>query len=161
MHQLANQVFDVPADVASLAELGRVGFYKRHFDKLGNVLDEIRFSDTGRPDQDYVLLDVFGFFRAPRVFFLQRAQILCVVVMVANRNRKDFLRFFLLDHESVQMRFDVPRKKIELEFPTLDLLRFFFVSGNGGLRFRKSRDCNPLAEVLFHELRDLGFQFFR
>src|SRR5437667_12875617 len=67
MHQLANQVFDVPADVASLAELGRVGFYKRHFDKLGNVLDEIRFSDTGRPDQDYVLLDVFGFFRAPRV----------------------------------------------------------------------------------------------
>src|SRR6266481_8709351 len=84
-----------------------------------------------------------------------------MVVMIANGDRQHLLRFILLDHEAVEMRFNVPRQKIELEFLLIGLVRFFFLFRWCGLRFGKSRHRDPVAEVLFHELRDLGLQFFR
>src|SRR5436309_7403096 len=29
-------------------------FYKRHLDQVGDVFDQIRFADPGRPDQDHI-----------------------------------------------------------------------------------------------------------
>ena len=87
MHQFAHQVFDITADVTGLAELCRVRFHKRHLDQIGNMFDQVRFADTGRADQDHVLLDVFNFLRAVRILFLQPPEVIGVVVMIANRNR--------------------------------------------------------------------------
>src|SRR5881409_2736918 len=40
-----------------------------------------------------------NYLRAPGIFFLKPAPLICVVVMLANGNREDLLRFILLDHE--------------------------------------------------------------
>ena len=125
------------------------------------MFDQIRFADPGRPDQDHILLDVFDLLRPPGVFFLKPAQVIGVVVMVANGNREDLLRFILLDHEAIKMRFDVARQEIELEFIMVDFVRPFILFCCRRLRLGKGRNRNPIAEVLFHELRDLGLQLFR
>ncbi len=57
--QLAHQVFDVAADVTRFAELRRVRLHERHPDQLGDVLDEVGFSDAGRADENDVLFGVF------------------------------------------------------------------------------------------------------
>ena len=105
-----------------------------------------------------------GLLRARRIFFLQLAQIIRVIVMIADRDREDLLRLVLLDHEPVEMRLDVARQKIENEIVLVDLLRrLFSLLRRAGFRFglSKGRERNPVAEVLFHELRDLGLQFLR
>jgi len=75
------------------------------------VFDQIRFADAGWSNQDHVLLDVFNFLSAVRILFLEPAKVIGVVVMIANRNREDFLRFLLLDDEPVQMRLDIARSR--------------------------------------------------
>jgi hypothetical protein len=41
------------------------------------------------------------------------------------------------------------------------LLRLFILDRGGRRRLGERRHRDPIAEVLFHELRDLGLQFFR
>ena len=66
LHQLAHEIFHVAADVAGLAEFGRVRLDERHLDQLRDVFDQVGFPDAGRPDQNDVLLRVFRFVRARR-----------------------------------------------------------------------------------------------
>ena len=73
MHQLAHQIFYIAADVACLAELGRVGFHKRHFDQVRDVLDQVCFAHTGWADQNHILLDIFYLLRPSDIFFLEAA----------------------------------------------------------------------------------------
>ena len=115
LHQFPHEIFDVAADITRLAEFRRVRFHKRNFDQLRDVFDQIGFTDAGRADQDHILLRVFGFLRAIRVFALEPPQIIDVIVMIANCDREDLLRFVLLDNESVEMRLDIAREKIESE----------------------------------------------
>src|SRR5437762_11747073 len=75
------------------------------------MLNEIDFADPSRPNQDHILLDVFDLLRAPGVFFLKPAQVIGMVVMVANRDRQNLLRFILPYHEPVEMRFNVARQE--------------------------------------------------
>ena len=162
LHQLAHEIFHVAADVTGLAELRRVRFHKRNLDQLGDVLDEIGFSDAGRPDENDVLFRVFGLFGAGRVLLLELAQIIDVVVMIANRDREDLLRFVLFDDEAVEMRLDVARQKIEDESSSRSFCGgFFVVPASAALGLGESRERDLVAEVRFHELRELGLQFFR
>ena len=73
------------------------------------------------------MLDVFNFLSAVRILFLEPPKVIGVVVMIANRNRENFLRFILFDDEPVQMRLDVARQQIELELLVLGFLRLFFL----------------------------------
>ena len=139
MHQLAHQIFHISAHVPCLAEFRGVRFHKRHFDQVSNVFDQISFADPGRSDQNHVLFDVFNLLRTRGVFSLKTAQIIGMVVMIANCDRQHLLRFILLDHEPVEMRFNVPRQKVELEFLLIGLVRFFFLFRWRGLRLGKSR----------------------
>jgi hypothetical protein len=52
--------------------------------------------------------------------------------MIANRNREDFLRFLLFDDEPVQMRLDIARQQMELEFRVFCFLRLFSSSATAG-----------------------------
>src|SRR3954464_6420220 len=79
--------------------------------------------------------------------------------MITNRNREDFLRFLLFDYEPVQMSFDVARQQVEFEF--LGFRRLFILFGCRLLWLGNCRNGNMVAEVLFHEVRDLGLQLFR
>ena len=161
VHQLAHQIFNVTTDIAGLAELGRVRFHKRHFDQVRDVLDQICFADTGWADQDHILLNIFDLLRPLDIFFLEAAQIVGVVVMIANGNRENLLRLILLYHEPIKMRFNIARQEVEFEFLMVCLLDLFLVFCRRLLRLRKGRNRDPITEVLFHELRDLGFQLFR
>jgi hypothetical protein len=140
VHQLAHQIFDVTADVTGLAELCRVRFHKRHLDQVGDVFDQIRFADACRSNEDHVLLNVFNFLSAVRIFFLQPSEVIGVVVMIANRNREDFLRFLLFDDESVQMRFYVARQQMELEFFMVGFLQLFILLRDRWLRLGNCRN---------------------
>ena len=59
------------------------------------------------------------------------------------------------------MRLYVARQQIEFEFLTLSFLRLLVFLCRCWLRLGNCRDGYAVAEVLFHELRDLGFQLFR
>jgi len=86
------------------------------------------------------LLDVFNFLRPVRIFFLQPPEVVGVVVMIANRNRQDLLRFLLFDDKAVQMRLYVARQQIEFEFFVLCFLRLFVLLCRCRLRLGNSRD---------------------
>ncbi len=58
VHQLPHQVFNVAADIAGLAELGRVGLDEGDPDLLGDELDDVGLADAGGPDKEQVALDV-------------------------------------------------------------------------------------------------------
>jgi len=109
VYQLAHQILHVATNVTGLAELRRVRFHKRHLDQIRDVFDQICFADTRRSNQDHVLLDVFNFLSAIRILFLESPEVIGVVVMIANCNREDFLRFLLFDDEPVQMCLDITR----------------------------------------------------
>ena len=140
MHQLAHQILHVATDVTGLAELRRVRLYKRHLDQIGDVFDQIRFADARRSDQDHVLLHVFNFLSAVRILFLQPPKVIGVVVMIANRNREDFLRFLLFDDEPVEMRFDIARQQIEFEVLVFGFLRLFILLCDRWLRLGNCRN---------------------
>ena len=59
LHQLANEVVDVRADVAGLAELGGVGFDEGNADEIRDMLDEVSLAHACRADNDDVLLSEF------------------------------------------------------------------------------------------------------
>jgi hypothetical protein len=67
------------------------------------------------------LLDVFDFLSAVRILSLESPKVIRMVVMIADGNREDFLRFLLFDYEPVQMCFDVARQQMEFEFLVLFL----------------------------------------
>ena len=161
VHQFAHQIFHIAADITGLAELSRVRLHKGHLDQIGDVFDQICFADPGRPDQDHVLLDVFDLLRPPGIFLLQPAQIIGMVVMIANGDSKDLLRLILFYDEPIEMRFNVARQEIEFEFLMVGLFRFLILFCCGLLRLGNRRDRDPIAEVLLHELRDLALQLFR
>ena len=125
------------------------------------MLDQIRFANTGRTDQNHILIGVFGLLGAPGIFLFEATQVIGMVVMIAHGDREHFLRFLLFDDEAVQMRLDIARQKIEFEFLIVDLLRFFILRRSRWFRLGKRRHGDSIAEVLFHELGDLGLQFFR
>ena len=124
------------------------------------MFDQICFADAGRSDQDHVLLDVFNFLGAVWILFLEPPKVIGVVVMIANRNREDFLRFLLFDDKPVEMRFDIARQQMEFEFLVLGFLRLFILLCDRWLRLGNCRNRDAVAEVLFHEVRDLGLQLF-
>ena len=113
LHQLADQILDVAAHVAGLAEFGRVGFDKRNTDKVGDVAHEVSFTDAGRTGDDHILLGVFDRRRFATVGAV--TQKFRVVVMVADRDGEDLFGFVLLDDETVEVRFDVARGEVEIE----------------------------------------------
>ena len=81
--------------------------------------------------------------------------------MIANGNRENLLRLILLYHKPIKMPFNVARQEVEFEFLMVCLLDLFLVFYRRLLRLRKGRNRDPITEVLFHELRDLGLQLFR
>src|SRR5207253_4323547 len=110
--------------------------------------------------QDDVLLCVFRFFRARGILFLQPAQVIDVIVMIANRDRKDLLRLVLLDDKPIEMRLDVTRQKIKDEL-LLGISRWLFLrAGLRSFRLRVSRKRNLVAEIRFHEFGKLCLKFF-
>src|ERR1043166_10006305 len=60
-------------------------------------------SDVCSSDLDDVLLNVFNFLSPVRILFLEATEVIGVVVMIANGNRQDFLRFLLFDYEPVKI----------------------------------------------------------
>ena len=86
------------------------------------------------------MLHVFNFLSAARILFLQPPKVIGVVVMIANRNREDFLRFLLFDDEPVEMRFDIARQQIEFEVLVLGFLRLFILLCNCRLRLGNCRN---------------------
>ena len=119
------------------------------------MLNQIRFADPGRPDQDHVLLCIFGFFRARRVLLLELAEEIDVVVMIADCDREDLLRFILLDDEAIEMRLDVARQEIKNKLRVVVLLRLLLGAGFHCFRLSVGRERNLVAEVRFHELGQL------
>src|SRR5215472_7488788 len=81
--------------------------------------------------------------------------------MIANRYRQDFLCFLLFDNKPVQMRLDVARQQMKLEFLVLRFRGLFILLCDRRFRFGNCRNRDTVAEVLFHELRNLGLQLFR
>ena len=139
VHELANQIFNVAADVTRLAELRRVRLYEGNFDQLGNVLDQVRFADAGRADQDDILLDVFNLLGTRGIFPFKPAQIVGVVVMIANRDRENLFRLLLFYDEPVEVRLDIPRKQVEFEILLVALFRLFILFRGGLFRLSKGR----------------------
>ena len=136
LHQLAHEILNVAADVTRLAEFRRVCLDERHLDQIGNVFDQVSFSDAGRSDQNHILLCVLSFFSARRVFLLQATKVIDVIVVIANRDREHLLGIVLLNDESVEMRFDLARQEIENKFFATRFLRFLIATRFGGFRLR-------------------------
>ena len=160
MHQLSDEILDVAADITGLAELGRVRLHEGNFNQIGNVLDEVGFSDTGRADEDNVLFRVLGFFGALRVVDFEPANVIDVVIVIAHGNGEDLLRFLLFDHEPIEVRLDVAREKVE-DKTLAGLPRWLFLLRLGALGLGESGEGNLVTEVGFHEFGELGLQFFR
>ena len=59
------------------------------------------------------------------------------------------------------MRLDIARQKIENELLALFSLRLLLGAGFHHFRLGVGGERNLVAEVRFHELGQLGFQFFR
>jgi hypothetical protein len=78
--------------------------------------------------------------------------------MVADRDGQGLLRFVLLDHETVQVRFNLLRRGVELE--RVQSFRPFFGRLVGRSLLGKRGDCDVLAKVRLHELLDLLLEFF-
>jgi hypothetical protein len=133
--------FHVAPDVAGLAELGSIGFDKGHTNQICDVLDQVGLADSGRADQDDVLLGVFH-----PVCLLQRERsgILGVMVVIADGYTERFLGLVLLDDEPIQMTFNVARSQLELENGMRFLIvgRLFRALGRAGLR----RGCKARAK---------------
>jgi hypothetical protein len=55
VNKLANEIFDVTADIACFAELCGVGFNKGDAHQIRDVLDKISLTDARRSDKDDVL----------------------------------------------------------------------------------------------------------
>ena len=161
LDEFPNKILDIAADVAGLAKLGRVCLDERHLDQIRDVFDEVGFSDPGRPNEDDVLLCIFGLLGANRIFVLQLANVIHMVVVIADRDRKDLLGFILLDHEPIEVRLNIARQEIEHEMVAGLFDRFLFVAGLGPFRLREGCEGNLVPEVRFHELGELGLQFFR
>jgi len=106
--EFTDEILDVAADVAGLAELGGVGLDERHADEIGDGFDQVGLADAGRAEQDDVLFDVIAEVVAPGAGF-------DVVVVVANGNREGFLGVVLLDDEPVEVGFDVLGFAVERE----------------------------------------------
>lgn len=82
-----------------------------------------------------------------------------VVVMIAHRNREDFLGFVLLDDEAVEVIFDVARLFIEAEFAWFRGLgggRWF---GRLGASLRAEKGSG-VREMLAHEVGHLALKIF-
>ena len=161
LHELPHEIFHVAADVAGLAKFRRVRFDERHLDQIRDVFDQVGFSDAGRADEDDVLFRVFGFLGADGVFAFEPAEVIDVVVVIADRDGEDLLGFVLLDHETIEMRLDVAREKIENELAAARFGGLLFVAGLGALGLGEGREGNFVTEVRFHELGELGLEFFR
>jgi hypothetical protein len=84
-----------------------------------------------------------------------------MVVVIANGDREDLLSLLLLYDKPIEMGFNVARQEIEFEFLVVDPVRFLILFCCRCLRLGKGGNRNPIAEVLFHELRNLGLQLFR
>ena len=106
------------------------------------------------------MLDVFDFLSAVGILALESPKVIRMVVMIADGNREDFLRFLLFDDEAVEVRFNVARQQMEFEFLVLFLIRLFLLLCDRWLRLGYCRNRDAVAEVLFHKLRDLGLQLF-
>ena len=124
------------------------------------MLDQIGLPDASWSNQDHILLCVFSFLRPGCVFLLELAEIIGMIIMIADRNREHLLGLVLLDYKTVKVRFDVARQKIENELFTTGFRRWLFARGSR-FRLSKGRHGDMVAEVRLHKLRDFGLQFFR
>ena len=84
-----------------------------------------------------------------------------MVVVIADGDGEDLLGFVLLDHETIEMGLDVAREKIENELAAARFGGLLLVAGLGALGLGEGREGNFVAEVRFHELGELGLEFFR
>ena len=134
---------------------------KAHLDQIGDVFDQIRFSDSSRADENDILLGIFRLGCAIRTLLLQLPDVIDVVVVIADCNRENLLRFVLFDHKTIEMRFDVAWQKMKVE--VLCLFRWAFLIGSrlDRVRLGERGKRNPVAKIRFHELGELRFQFFR
>ena len=67
----------------------------------------------------------------------------------------------MLDHEPIEMRLDIARQEIKNELRVVVVLWLLLGPGVHCFRLGVGRERNLVAEVRFHELGQLGFQFFR
>ena len=113
--EVAHEVFHVAADVARLAELRGVRLDEGHADEVRDVFDEVRLADARRAEQDDVALGVFEVGGVAFVVRREPADVVDVVVVVADGDGEHFLRLVLPDDETVEVRLDVARLVMELE----------------------------------------------
>ena len=84
-----------------------------------------------------------------------------MVVMIANGDRENLLSLVLLYDKPIEMRFNIARQEIEFELLVVGVFWFFILLCRGLLRLSNRRNRDPIAEVLFHKLRDLALQLLR
>src|SRR5207249_8704307 len=90
-------------------------------------------------NQNHILLRVFGFLCPGSVLLFKLAEVIGMIIMVANCNREHLLSLVLLDYKPVEMRFDVARQKIKNKLFTARLRRRLVARGSR-LRLGKGRD---------------------
>src|SRR5205809_6566089 len=113
------------------------------------MLDQVGLPDAGWSNQNHILLRVFGFLCPGSVLLFKRAEVIGMIIMVANCNRERFLSLVLLDYKPVEMRFDVARQKSKNKFFAARLRRRLLVLGSG-VWLCGGRDCVVLSDARCH-----------
>ena len=102
-HQIADDLFDVAADIADLGELGGLDLQERSAGELGKSARNLGLADAGRPDHQDVLRQHL---LAHLVVELQPAP------AVAQRDRDRALGVVLTDDEAVEFGDDFARREV-------------------------------------------------
>jgi hypothetical protein len=96
--EVADDLFDIAADITDLSELGCLDLDERRTGKLGKTAGNLRFADAGRADHQ----DILGH------HFVTQARIeLLTAPAVAERNRHGALGLMLTDNVAVEFGNDL------------------------------------------------------
>ena len=100
LKEAQDDVFHILADVASLGEGGGIDDAKGDIEHAGERAGEQGFAGSGGAEQEDV-----GFFDFHILEFIAKAGLILIeaLVVVVDRDREDFFRFLLADHERVEV----------------------------------------------------------
>src|SRR5437588_7040023 len=121
---------------------------------VGCAVNQERFADTGRPDQNDILFGVVGGFLA----FERQPD---MVIMVAQRDAEHFLGFVLFDDKTVKVCFNVARFVIELELIGRGFCRFISAFGRAVGFGLGERLGAATLEMLPDKIGQLALKFLR
>ena len=128
------------------------------------MLHEVRLAHAGGTEKDDVLFGVIELRRLLLIILRERAHMVHVVVMIADRNREHLLRFVLPDDKAIEMRLDIARPVMEFESARIDRRsggRFVAAGFGGGRGHVRRLDIDLLAELRAHEFGQLALQLVR